>query len=82
MFVSKSKNKSGTISVRVLQKRGRNNVMVKSFGSSTDRAQIDRMVEEANEFIARQTGTYYHLFNPPPKLEVADVIESLSNDQI
>lgn len=82
MFVSKSKNKSGTTSVRVLQKRGRNNVMVKSFGSSTDRAQIDRMVEEANEFIARQTGTFYNLFNPPPKPEVSDFIESLSNDQI
>ena len=53
MFINKSKNKSGSISVRVLQKRGRNNVMLKSFGSSTDQAEIDRMVEQAREFIAR-----------------------------
>ena len=56
--------------------------MLKSFGSSTDQAEIDRMVEQAREFIARQTGTFYNLFNPPPKLEVSDFIESLSNDQI
>ena len=35
----------------MLQKRGRNNVMVKSFGSSRDEAQIARMVEQAREFI-------------------------------
>ncbi len=82
MFINKSKNKSGSISVRVLQKWGRNNVMVRSFGSSTDQTEIDRMVEQAREFIARQTGTFYNLFNPPPKQEVSDFIESLSNDQI
>ena len=82
MFINKSKNKSGSISVRVLQKRGRNNVMLKSFGSSTDQAEIDRMVKQAREFIARQTGTLYNLFNPPPKQDVSDFIESLSNDQI
>ena len=82
MFINKSKNKSGSISVRVLQKRGRNNVMVRSFGSSTDQTEIDHMVKQAREFIARQTGTFYNLFNPPPKQEVSDFIESLSNDQI
>ena len=51
MFINKSRNKSGTTSVRVLQKRGRNNVRVKSFGSSRDEAQIARMVEQAREFI-------------------------------
>lgn len=82
MFINKSKNKSGTISVRVLQKRGRNNVMVKSFGSSSDEVEIDRMVERAREFIARQTGTYYHLFNPPPEPDITDFVNNLSNKQI
>ncbi len=82
MFINKSKNKSGSISVRVLQKWGRNNVMVRSFGSSTDQTEIDRMVEQAREFIARQSGTFYNLFNPPPNQEISDFIESLSNDQI
>lgn len=68
--------------MRVLQKRGRNNVMVKSFGSSRDEAQIERMVEQAREFIQRQTGTFYHLFNPPPEQDITDFVGSLSNNQI
>ena len=72
MFINRSKNKSGTTSVRVLQKRGRNNVLVKSFGSSRDMSEIERMVEQAQEFIRRQTGTYYNLFNQPPEQNLED----------
>ena len=82
MFINRSRNKSGTTSVRVLQKRGRNNVLVKSFGSSRDESEIERMVKQAREFIQRQTGTYYNLFNPPPEQDVEDFIEGLSNSQI
>ena len=82
MFINRSKNKSGTTSVRVLQKRGRNNVLVKSFGSSRDMSEIERMVEQAQEFIRRQTGTYYNLFNQPPEQNLEDFIGKLSNSQI
>lgn len=82
MFINRSRNKSGTTSVRVLQKRGGNNVLVKSFGSSRDESEIERMVKQAREFILRQTGTYYNLFNPPPEQDVEDFIEGLSNSQI
>lgn len=82
MFVNRSKNKSGTISVRVLQKRGRNNVLIKSFGSSKDEKEIERMVEQAKEFIQRQTGTYYHLFNQPAEQRIDDFVDNLSNSQI
>lgn len=82
MFVNRSKNKSGTISVRVLQKRGRNNVLIKSFGSSKDEKEIERMVEQAKEFIQRQTGTYYHLFNQPAEQRIDDFVYNLSNSQI
>lgn len=82
MFINRSKNKSGTISVRVLQKRGRNNVLVKSFGSSRDEKEIERMIEQAQIYIQHQTGTYYHLFNPPPERSIDDFVGELSNSQI
>ncbi len=82
MFVNRSKNKSGTVSVRVLQKRGRNNVLVKSFDSSRDEREIERMVEQARIYIRQQTGTFYHLFNPAPERDIDDFIEDLSNSQI
>ncbi len=82
MFVNKGKNKSGTVSVRVLEKKGRNNVLVKSFGSSTDEVEIERMVERARTFIRQQTGTYYNLFNLPPTPGIDEFVDNLSNSQI
>lgn len=82
MFVNRSKNKSGTVSVRVLQKSGRNNMLVKSFGSSREEKEIDAMVKEAEEFIQRQTGTYHHLFNPPPEQDIDSFVGSLANSQV
>lgn len=82
MFVNRSKNKSGTVSVHVLQKRGRNNVLIKSFGSSKDEKEIERMVAQAKEFIQHQTGTYYHLFNQPAEQGIDDFVDNLSNSQV
>ena len=82
MFVNRSRNKSGTVSVRVLQKRGRNNVLIKSFGSSRDEKEIDRLVAKAREFIQHQTGTFYHLFNQPAEQGIDDFVDSLSNSQV
>ncbi len=82
MFINRSKNKSGTISVRVLQKRGRNNILVKSFGSSRDEREIARMMEEDRIFIQHQTGMFYHLLNPQPKQDINDFVGGISNSQI
>ena len=82
MFVNRNRNKSGTVSVRVLQKRGRNNVLIKSFGSSKDEKEVERMVAQAKEFIQRQNGTYYHLFNQPAEQGIDDFVGSLSNAQV
>ena len=82
MFINRSKNKSGTVSVRVLQKRGRNNVLVKSFGSSRDENEIEAMAKRAEEFIQLQTGTRYHLFNRPPEQDIDGFAGSLANSQV
>ena len=50
--------------------------MVKSFGSSADEAEIAQMVERAREFIARQTGTFYNLFNPPSEPDITDFVNN------
>ena len=50
--------------------------MVKSFGSSVDEAEIAQMVERAREFIARQTGTFYNLFNPPSEPDITDFVNN------
>lgn len=82
MFINRSKNASGTTSIRVLEKRGRNNVLIKSFGSSNDENEIELMVEQAKTFIAKRTGTYYNLFSPPHEPVIDDIIGAISNSQV
>ncbi len=82
MFINRSKNKSGTTSVRVLEKRGRNNVLIKSFGSSSDPKEIEHLVDQARVYIQQQKGTYYNLFNPPPQPNFDEFVTNMSNKQI
>jgi len=82
MFVSKSKNRSGSISVRVMEKRRGRNVVVKSFGASKDEGEVGRMVSAAEEYVKRQTGRFYTLFNPVPQVSIGDFLASLSNSQV
>lgn len=44
-YINRTRNKTGTTNVRVLQKRGRNNVLEKSFDGSRDESDIERPVE-------------------------------------
>ena len=82
MFVSKSKNKSGSTSVRVMEKRGRRNVVVKSFGASKDATEIERLCRDAELYVRKRSGTLYDLFNPIPQLGIEEFIAGLSNAQI
>lgn len=40
------------------------------------------MAAQAREFIQRQTGTYYHLFNQAPEPSIDDFVGNLSNSQV
>ncbi len=56
MFVRRKYNKSGSVSVQVLHKRGGRNVLVRSFGSSKVEAEISEMERQAFEFIRTYQG--------------------------
>lgn len=56
MFVRRKVNKSGITSVVVVDKSGGSFRQVKSFGSSSDPAEIERMFKEATEWVLRYGG--------------------------
>lgn len=57
MFVRKKPNKSGTVSVQVVQKtKGRRQLVIKTMGSSADESEIRRLETEAREFIHAMEG--------------------------
>lgn len=56
MFIRRKHNKSGSFSVQVLDKRNGRNVLLRSFGSSKDEAELLAMEQQAAGFIAGYGG--------------------------
>jgi transposase len=56
MFIRKKKNRSGNISVQIIQKQHGKYVVIKTLGTSGDEQEIDRLYKQAQEAIP-------HLFN-------------------
>lgn len=78
MFVRKKKNRSGSVSIQVIQKQQGKYVLIKTLGSSKDENKIDRLFRQAQEAIP-------HLFN---QITIFDKpkdiprIDELSNDDL
>ena len=56
MFVRRNRNRSGTVSVQVLEKKGRSNRLVRTFGTSSDEEELRRYELEARMWIDEQAG--------------------------
>jgi hypothetical protein len=82
VFVRKKKNRSGSVSVQVIDK-SRAYRVVKTIGSSKDPDQIRRMYELARLFIARQN-KQYSLFpkDQQDNAAVLDFARSVQNSQV
>ena len=78
MFVRKKKNRSGSTSIQIIQKQKGKYKVIKTIGSSSDRAEIEAMYQEA---IACLPGLYNQLNLFDSKVSSIDIKE-LNNDQI
>lgn len=57
MFVRKKKNKSGVISIQVIDKSTGKYRVLKTIGSSTNKSEIDQLYEDGKQLIKNHTGT-------------------------
>ena len=55
MFIRKKKNKSGSISVSIIDKSSGKYKLVKTIGSSLEQEQIELMVMKAKQYLENQT---------------------------
>jgi transposase len=76
MFVRKKKNRSGSVSIQIIQKVNRLNKVIKTIGSSSDPSEIDRLYHQALFEMPRLYGST--LFDTPHEVELNDI----SNDHI
>ena len=56
MFIREKKNKSGSISIQILEKRGRRNHLIQTIGSSKDEFELAALRRKARHFLAKQSG--------------------------
>jgi transposase len=56
VFVRQKKNKSGVVSVQIIDKSQGRYHMLKTIGSSSDSAELTRLVEQGHDWIKSQTG--------------------------
>lgn len=81
LFVRKSKNRSGSISVQVISKAGGRYKLLKSFGSSKDRSEIEVLVYRAKQYILKIQGSQ-SLFIERDDVLLESYLSSISNSQI
>ena len=62
MFVRTKKNNSGTVSVQVIDKSTGAYKVIKSLGSSKDEREIEKLIEDAREYIMNFQGQQTLLF--------------------
>lgn len=55
MFVRKKNNKSGIVSIQVIDKSSGAYKLVRTIGSSSEKSEIERMVLEGKQWILQQT---------------------------
>ena len=78
MFIRKKKNRSGNISIQIIQKQQGKYVVIKTLGTSGDEEEIDRLYKQAQEAIPRLFNQIT-LFDDPIALPRVDEV---SNDDI
>jgi len=78
MFVRKKKNKSGSVSIQIIQKQQRINKVIKTIGSSDNKQEIERLYKQAQELIPRLFNQIT-LYDAPYYIPRAD---ELNNDDI
>jgi chorismate mutase len=55
MFIRKKRNSSGSVSIQILKKVNRRNILIKTVGSSKDKNEIELLYEEALKLIPELT---------------------------
>lgn len=84
MFVRKKKNKSGSVSIQIIEKKGRAYRVIQSLGASADAEEIERLMLKARQIVQSPPAGTQWLFpvQTPEDLAVENFVADLSNAQV
>ncbi len=81
MFICRKTNKTGSISIQVIDKSRRHYRVIKSFGTGSTEVEIIRLEENARQYVREQTGKNWSLFEYEDEIRLI-FISSISNSQM
>ena len=82
MFFRRKHNKSGSVSVQVVQKANGRYRVLKSFGTGHTEAEVLRLEQHARQFIREQTGMNRVHFVNEGELLLENFLSGISNAQV
>ena len=82
MFVRRKTNKSGNISVHVVDKSRGGFKVIKAFGSASTGYEADLLEIKARQYIKELTGQHEGLFGDPEEARLSEFLSGLHNGQI
>jgi len=82
MFIRKKRNKSGSVSVQILEKVGRRNRLVQSVGCSKDNKEIELLYEEAQTLLPTLQKQSRFAFLSQKDEEILNFVEQLGNANV
>lgn len=82
MFVRRKVNRSGSISVHVVDKSRGGFKVIKTFGTASTAYEADLLEDKARQYIREQTGQLESLFGDPGEDRLNEFIAGLHNAQI
>lgn len=81
MFVRKNKNRSGSVSIQIVQKVGRKNKILKTVGIAQTGREEDLLLQLAKSELTRLQGLGY-IFVEPDDLVVENFVNSIENNHL
>lgn len=82
MFVRRKTNRSGSISVHVVDKSGGGYKVIKTFGTASTAYEADLLENKARQYIRERTGQLESLFGDPSEDVLNEFLAGLHNAQI
>ena len=82
MFVRRKANKTGSVSVQVIDKSKKRYRVIKSLGTGRTEAEIVRLEEKARQYVRELTGTNRSLFEDEDEIKLENFLSNISNSQI
>ncbi len=82
MFVRRKANRTGSVSVQVIDKSKGHYRVIKSFGTGRTEAEVVRLEEKARQYVRELTGTNRSLFEDEDDIKLENFFSTISNAQI